>query len=330
MKTIIVLFCIYYAYSSVKSCLEERDKSKCEVHKIDISDYSCFKIDSPDRLVLGEIEIKTKFCSPFPEKSEEQKSFWKLHRGFIKELNSASKYENFSPILSTGEKDFYKKGEEVIFKNISFSEEDKKIINSENTCSYHLYGRYTDNSSQYMQGYPNVTDPNLCFNAEKFNDLKGILNCGIANISYRYSNSTYNFNNTCIYSVSNRASQSLQKYFKTALVDGLFGYDGLITRLISFRGLVGSFGNFKLSEDKLKRKEQLNNNEYYEIIVKDKNGKITKYSSDSEEIQVINEGNPENDDDDYDEDDIQRVDAGNSIALRLNVITILLFIILNL
>ena len=43
-------------------------------------------------------------CSPFPEKSEEQQLFWKLYRGFIKELISGSQQDYNEPILTTGVK----------------------------------------------------------------------------------------------------------------------------------------------------------------------------------------------------------------------------------
>ena len=83
--------------------------------------------------------------SPFPEKAEEQQLFWKLYRGFIKELISGSQQDYNEPILTIGEKYFCKKGEKFIFKEISFSEEDKRKINSQNnsqnTCSYLLYDR---------------------------------------------------------------------------------------------------------------------------------------------------------------------------------------------
>ena len=80
-------------------------------------------------------------CSPFPEKAEEQQLFWKLYRGFIKKLISGSQQDYNEPILTMVEKDFCKKGEKFIFKETSFSEEDKRKINSQNTCSYLLYGR---------------------------------------------------------------------------------------------------------------------------------------------------------------------------------------------
>ena len=66
----------------------------------------------------------------------------------------------------------------------------------------------------------------------------------------------------------------------------------------------------------------------YEIIVEDKNGKVTKYSKGSESIQVIKAGNPVNDDD-YDDEDFD-IFGDNSSFIRLNIFMSLLFIIFNL
>ena len=38
-------------------------------------------------------------------------------------------------------------------------------------------------------------DKNICFNADQFSDLKGLVNCGYATIKVKYSNKLYAFNN---------------------------------------------------------------------------------------------------------------------------------------
>lgn len=180
MKKLIVLLCIYYVCCNMTSCMSEKDTSKCGTHKIEISDYSCFK-------------LKNVYGTPYPDKAEEQKSFWKLTNGILKEYSTNACY-NFS----IPEKSFYKKGEVVTLKNATCTEEDKKILNNKNTCFYQLLGKYSDNITLLREGYKNVTDPNICFNIDIFNDLKGILNCGLANISYIINNKTKKIN-TCFF-----------------------------------------------------------------------------------------------------------------------------------
>lgn len=329
MKKIIVLFCICYVCCNITSCRAEKDTSKCENHKIEISDYSCFKYKSA-------LNIKDPyFCSLYPEKAEEQKLMWRLTHGLLKESFSSTKsLSNIDVPFTIAEKSFYKRGEVVTLKNTTLTEEDKKIINNRNTCTYQLYGRFIDNKMQFPEGYPNVTDPNLCFNVDSFNDLKGILNCGLANITYTIDNKTKKIN-TCFYSVGNKASKELQQYFNKLYfeeafgVEGFSGFNALILGLdimsnVKYYGKNLQFNQKQIIERKLARVEIQN----YEIIVEDKNGKVTKYNKGSESIQVIKAGNPSNDDDNDDED--FDIFGNDSSFIRLNIFISLLLIILNL
>ena len=90
--------------------------------------------------------------TPFPEKEDDQKIFWKLTRGIARELQSSDMVRTQINVL-TGEKDFYKKGEEI---TASLSKDDEKIIKNKNSCSYQLFGRYFNNIKKYPSGYPNI------------------------------------------------------------------------------------------------------------------------------------------------------------------------------
>ena len=326
MKKIIVLFCICYVCCNITSCVKEKDTSKCETHEIEISDYSCFKSKSA-------INLEDPYsCIPYPEKAEEQKLMWRLTNGLLKE--SFSSTNNIDTKFTIAEKSFYKKGEVVTLKNTTLTEEEKKIISNNNTCTYQFLGRFTNNFNQFHKGYPNVTDPNLCFNVDSFNDLKGILNCGLANISYTINNKSKTIR-TCFYSVGNKASKELQQYFiklyfeDTLFGEGNIGFDMIIQTLDILSEYSGR--NFQLNKNQLiKSKRKLKDTEIqnYEIIVEDKNGKVTKYSKGSESIQVIKAGNPVNDDD-YDDEDFD-IFGDNSSFIRLNIFMSLLFIIFNL
>ena len=328
MKKIIVLFCICYVCCNITSCLLENDTSKCENHKIEISGYSCFKFKKA-------LDIEDPYyCNLFPEKAEEQKLMWRFSNGLIKESLSSSPSNSYIGMtLTKPEKSSYKKGEVVTLKNVTLTEEEKKIINNRNTCTYQFIGRYAENIRQYPGGYPNVTDPNLCFNVDSFNDLKGILNCGLANITYTINNITKKIS-TCFYSVGNKASKELQQfytemYFGELYVDGFSGFNSILLALETL-SLVKYYGkNSKLKQNQLiKRKLADNKIQNYEIIVEDKNGKVTKYNKGSESIEVIKAGKPSNDDDNEDED--FDIFGDNSSFLRFNIFISLLLIILNL
>ena len=329
MKKIIILFCICYVCCNITSCFKEKDTSKCETHNIEISGYSCFKFKP-----AYDYDIKDLYyCNTFPEKAEEQKLFWRLSSGFTKEAYSSSVYNLNDMKITLGEKSFYKKGEIVTLKNTSLTEEDKKILNNKNTCLYQFIYRYSDNNKQYPNGYPNITDPNICFNVDSFNELKGLLNCGFANISYTIDNKTHKIS-SCFFSVGNKATKEFQQYLKKSLFEdigqnGINGFFVLLEILDISSRLNHYKKNFQFNKNELvKSKRQLEGLEVqnYEIIVEDKNGKVIKYSKDSESIQVIKAGNPTYDDDDEDFD----IFGDNSSFLSLNIIISLLLIILNL
>ena len=151
-------------------------------------------------------------------------------------------------------------------------------------------GRYAEN---IRQGYPNVTDPNLSFNVDSFNDLKGILNCGLANITYTINNKTKKIS-TCFYSVGNKASKELQQFYtkmyfgESFVIEGFSGFN-LILLTLDALSYSKSYGkNSKLKQNQLIKRKLINNEiQNYEIIVEDKNGKVTKYNKGSESIEVI-------------------------------------------
>ena len=84
----------------------------------------------------------------------------------------------------------------------------------------------------------------------------------------------------------------MHQYFKKLYIDGLFKFNGFISRLI------GNANNANVI---------FKNIDEYEIVFQDKKGKITKYTSDSVWIQGLNKGNSTNKDDDDDYDDIQMI-----------------------
>jgi hypothetical protein len=310
------------------TCFSQNDTSKCENQETGISGYPCFKFKYPYNIE------DPYYCNVFPEKAEEQKIYWRANTGLVKEAFSSSNSFNSASNFAIGEKDFYKKGEVVTLKNVTFSDEDKNIFRNKNTCSYQLLGRYYDNIKQYPDGYPNITDPNQCFNVDYFKELKGILNCGFAKVSYTIDNKTHIIN-SCLFSVGNKPSKEFQKFFKAIYFDksdsGISIFSILIESIDMMSIINRNRKDFQFNKNQtLTRNRQLREREIqnYEVIIEDKNGKITKITKDSDEIQVINPGN-QVDDDDYDED-FDIFGNNNSSILRLNIFILLLVIILNL
>ena len=97
------------------------------------------------------------------------------------------------------EKDSYGIDEVITSKKISFSdlftEEDKKIINNNNTCLYQSKSRFVDPDNYKGEKKINISDANLCYNADRFEDLKDLFDCGYATIIAKYNNTQFVFNN---------------------------------------------------------------------------------------------------------------------------------------
>lgn len=325
MITIIVLIIIYSINSSRFSCDSEEDYSKCQTHDVGIADFSCFKIRNK------EVDPEdSELCSAFPEKAEDQKFFWRVHRGMLKEMYSSSII--YDPkMITTGEKDFFQKGEEVTLKSVSLSSEDLKKIKNHKTCSYQLFGRYYDNIKKYPSGYPSITDKTLCFNAETFSDLDDLVNCGFAKISYTIDGKIYNID-SCLYSIDDNMSDSMKEYYHK-YYEGLFDEDeGLIYLLAEFGEETEDSEDYdfdldidyKKKQDKKRRLEE-GSIKKYEITIEDKYGKITKVSSDSGKTEVIEKGNKPK------SSSSRPIYQGNNTTnLKINIILLLFFIFLNL
>ena len=71
--------------------------------------------------------MKIMKCTLLFQKKKMIKKYFKLTRGITKEIQS-SNMEGAQINVLTGEKDFYKKGEEITLKTASLSKDDEKII----------------------------------------------------------------------------------------------------------------------------------------------------------------------------------------------------------
>ena len=178
--------------------------------------------------------------------------------------------------LCEGTKNTYEIGEAIESKDLKLTDEDKTVLMSKKTCAYYISGRIKNNPSET---YPEITDKNLCFNAQKFNDFTDLIDCGYATISFITDEKTYTIK-TCYY-IDNK---ELPPDFINILRDYLFDDDS-DSSLEFFTEIY----NHLTKDKKGRRLSSLN----YEVIVENKNGKKIKYTNDDKQYISISEGNEE-------------------------------------
>ena len=290
-KFIIFSILFYSIYCSYETCIEETtSSSQCKNHDIEFNGFSCYKlkvdiIDADD----GDDGL---YCYPFPDKSETQKKYRKFIFGYSKELASSREEikKDFMAIQGAEifKEETYSKDDTITFKLEKFSNEDKKIINGNKTCSYLMSGRYVDNIKKYPSGYPNIKDKNICQNAEQFSDLKGLANCGLATINYTTLDFEIKNFSTCYFIPDNKFPKELEFLWRYLYFPEDNLWEILDWEDDEYEKNIGNKGNkiFKKSKNKRKLDSILS----YEIIVEDKFGKKVKYSSNSTEIEVIEKG----------------------------------------
>ena len=283
-KFIIFSILIYSIYCSYSSCIAETtDSSQCKKHEIELNGFSCYKADY-SRFGEGAEGLH---CIPFPNDSKVQKKYRSFFVGYYKELASArEERRNEITEIPIFKKGTYSKDETIPIETEKFSKDDIKIIKGNNTCSYLLEGRYLDNLKKYPSGYPNIEDKNICFNADQFSDLKGLVNCGYATINYAIGDKEYNYS-TCYHIPDNNCPQEIQEIWP------MFYEKEHIFQILEWEDedekKIGNKAN-EIIKKSNKRKLQENFGKEYEIIVEDKFGKKVKYSSNSTKIEVIEKG----------------------------------------
>ena len=164
------------------SCLNENNQSKCETHKIDIPNFSCWKYYD----TLNNEE----HCVIYPDTDLIQIEYYNFYLGISKE-DLLINYKHFPLLYNKSkimipEKVIYKNEETIKFKSIKdiIKEEDLLIFNESNTCYSHFFKGY---SSFWSNGtFPNISNPDICYNAIKFSQHENILDCGFAEISFQY------------------------------------------------------------------------------------------------------------------------------------------------
>ena len=284
-RLILLLLALYSINCDVFECSKDENITNCSSHNLkELGDFTCHAF------IYNELNKSE--CSIFPDSAEDQEVFWKITNGFSKEgLSFSSTFETpyfderevYDNFIAIPEKEYYGKDEIVKVKYTSPSEEDWKIIRSKNTCLYKFMDDYQ---------YVNLTDRNECFNTLQFPDLKNLINCGYATITFKtYSGDPFTLK-TCYFIPDNHLPDSFQKYFKTIFMDLVL--EGVI-KSFSYEDDTIEYEDL-LKQKKaylkqiMKRKLQDTSDHKYEIIIEDKYGKKYKYTDKSNEPEVIEEG----------------------------------------
>ena len=249
-----------------------------------------------------------------------QKEYYNFYLGISKEELSINSNKN-DIMMPT--KEIYKKEETITFKRIQdiLTDEDILTINESNTCYSHFYKGY---SSLWFNGsFPNIENPNICYNSKKFPEHNNLLDCGFAKISFSYGKKKYNIK-TCYFIPNDELSENMQDFYRRSLIEAILGKDG-------------SFGKTlknKNNEENMIRKLVENNEISFEMTIQNENGKVLKYDSKSYNITVVE--NPKNSSENKDKDkstdddssEFDRFKANNSNHLKLNRLTAIFIILL--
>ena len=332
IKIFIVLILAYSINSNFESCLDEINSTNCQIHDNDIINGYCSTIINPG-IPDDDGEIKDQ-CVVMPESAENQKVFWKLYNGIFKEgylLNLI----NGEEYLVEPKKDHYKKGEIVEVNKRLFTEEEKAKVNKNNTCLYHNVGKMNEFLEAIGEApenwtsipLPNITDKNDCFGADKFNDLKNLLNCGYANIKIFTKKKTLTYK-TCHYIPDKQMSNDFLPIYKHYFVDDLMFNEDLYSDIIDAMEPDMDV-DFKKSFHLGHKKRKLADIEKYEITVEDKYGKIIKFDKNSDTITIVDQGHQtDSDKEEVDDDEPSKIKTSSSGYSKLNMILLLSVILM--
>ena len=220
------------------------------------------------------IKLRT-FSFPI-NKNQNQKSFLNIYNGLIKEINLIYPEQRGTYYNLRAKKDTYEKTETVVTKIEQFSNDDNTKLSSAQTCSYYFYGRFIKDAA--TKEYENITDKNLCYNAKQFDDLKNLIDCGYATISFSLGQKNYAIN-TCFLMPNDNLPAEFNKYLKYYLFEAL-NFDSYLSGIAS----VSEYLETIKKEQELNRQLQALK---YNVEVENKNGKKIKYTSDKDGFEVV-------------------------------------------
>ena len=270
-KFLILIALISTILCTIEDCNSCTNQNLCNDIKVEFEDFYCFKYSH-------EGASASQGCISFPiNKNQNQKSFLNIYNGLVKEINSIYPEEQRGTYYNLrAKKDTYEKTETVVTKIEQFSSDDNTKLNSAQTCSYYFYGRFIKDAG--TKEYENITDKNLCYNAKQFDDLKNLIDCGYATISFSLGQKNYAIN-TCFLMPNDNLPSEFNKYLKYYLFEAL-NFDSYLSGIAS----VSEYLETIKKEQELNRQLQALK---YNVEVENKNGKKIKYTSDKDGFEVV-------------------------------------------
>lgn len=309
MKIIILFIFVGFISNQVITdleCLGEKDTSKCSSHEISFKGFSCYKVSYSGSFSM---------CGVFPDSSDGRKYYYQLHRGIMKE-SLAGNHGITKTSYSSNDLSAEVEGEQIGITSEKTTEKDVEIASKNNTCFYQMEGRFYDyiekNPSQ-IGTYLDITDKNICFNSDGFDDLNGLIDCGYAEITITVGDREATLK-TCNFIANDDLPEELERYMKKTLID-TFVNATLWNFIHGFISLTQ-----KNSDSNLR---QLSTDYHYLITVESENGKKVKYDSESEEAELIANPNGKNKNKKND----KKRSEQEYIKMRFFMLLMLLFII---
>ena len=300
MKRIIIISMMFLSiYCTAESCLNETDPSQCQKHTLEqeFKYYSCSKYENEE---FPDFEQK---CTLYFTNEELQKLYYKYQVGRFKELATM---DGGNAAI------YYVKGDTVHRKEMGvedvLTEEDENIFFGKNNCWYKAYARFYNDYEG--ERYINISDKNVCYNVDRFEDLKDIMDCGYATIKGKYKNNSFVLTN-CAYILD----KNVDELFKDDYKNGRLSYD----ILYYFNHVVPSF--LEMAKYNISTNFHRNDVQDYEISIEDRYGNIVTYNINAEIIG--------GDDSEDGEDNPQKILDSSSRNIRntLDILFLLYFIL---
>ena len=300
MKRIIIISMMFLSiYCTAESCLNEADPSQCQKHTLEqqLKYYSCFKYENED---FPDIEQK---CTLYYTNEELQKLYYKYQVGRFKE---------WATMNGGNAAIYYVKGDTVHRKEMEIEDvltkEDEKIFFGKNNCWYKAYARFYNDYEG--ERYINISDKNVCYNVDRFEDLKDIMDCGYATIKGKYKNNSFVLTN-CAYILDKNVDERFKDFYK----DGELSYE----ILYYFNHVVPSF--LEMAKYNISTNFHRDDVQDYEISIEDRYGNIVTYNINAEIIG--------GDDSEDGEDNPQKILDSSSRNIRntLDILFLLYFIL---
>jgi hypothetical protein len=278
MKKIIIISMMFLTINcTIESCQTEVDQSKCQSHTMESGfDFlSCYKYEANNN---------PQKCYPLFTSEKLQKAFAKLSRGMLKEASSIYELsqigESKTMIL---DKETYSRDDIIQIKEVKLNdiltEKDKNIMNNNNTCMYRNLARFLDVDFYSGSKEINVSDKNVCFNVDKFDDLKDLMDCAYYTAKGKIDNKTFVFTN-CLGVIDKNADSDLKKYY----LKQIFKTDYITTVQHPIISAYNAYVAKTTAYDKVKRQMASQKLQDFEVVVEDRDGNKIIYNENGDII----------------------------------------------